>query len=230
MPMLRRSYKKKIYRKRKSNKRRSGAVPTRLIKPKSSFTNAKIHWYKHSTSGGSVESILTNTITQTTAIQNFSWVFNISDLPNAINYRTIYEQYRIFKIVVKLIPMATQVVQHSVSTGGGVNCGILASVIDWSKSTPLEYLSDYEQYQNFKFQGVFSRRIHTRIWKPSILENAVSHLDTGIVISKNKWLSWDNRETTHFGIKVYLDAAPDATVAQSFWVQVKYYVGFKNVK
>lgn len=232
MPMrTKRTYKKKSYRKKRTPiKRKNNIAGSRRPNTNKSFSNSKIFWYKQSCSGGSIASIASNTLTQTTSLQNLSWLFRISDVPNAINFKTIYEQYRINKIVVKFIPMASQVVQNTVSTGGAVSAGILATVLDWSNSSTLAFLSDYEQYQNFKFQGVFSRREHTRIFKPSIIENAQAGTGVGQVVAKNKWLSFTDTETNHFGIKIYLDAAPDTTVSQSFWVQCKFYVAFKNVK
>lgn len=221
------------FRRRYGNRFQRSRVPRPMLRSMNKrFIPTKVFTFKQSVSGLSIASIGFDSIVQSASIQNFNWYFSINDIPQAEEFSALYEQYRIFKIVVNLIPSSSQYVMNTTDGTGSSSPSVLASVIDWSNSSELAVLTDYERYQNFKMQSVFSKKIHTRIFTPACLIDTLSPEGANAfnVVSKEKWLSFINGQTYMYGLKVFLGAYSTASTAQSYWIQVKYYLGFRNVR
>lgn len=170
-------------------------------------------------------------ISQLITDQHLAYHFTLSDVPNYEEFTSLYDEYKILKIVVKLMPMAMQVTNSA--DGSTSNFGILATVLDFNDDTPLTSIQDYEAYQNFRFQSIQSQRLHTRVFTPTAagltLTEAGAATSVPVRVERNKWYRTSNAEVVYYGLKLFLGAG-SANSLQTYYFQLIYYMAFRNVK
>lgn len=121
---------------------------------------------------------------------------NLSQLPNYTEFTTLFDQYRINKVVVKFVPSFTQDTIGSTEITPN-----LQSVIDYNDVTTPTATSELLQYQSYR--RTRGNQTHTRVFTPSTL---VDISDTASSPKWKQWLSTANATLPHFGLKVALDA------------------------
>lgn len=229
MPFRRRGYRKRPAYKRRSmyhNRRRTFFSPRTGTK---SFSR-KTYFYKQYVNGVQNLSLGAQNLIQTTTDQNFVITFQLGDCPQYSTFTDLYDQFKILKVVMKLMPMCMQTVSEPVSTSGALTMNLLATVYDFSDDTPLSGVAAYEQYQTFKFQSCNSQRAHTRIIRPAVALSTVAVGGAGnAVMFKAPWQATNIPSVKYFGIKLFLGAAGATTVTQVYYVQFLYYLAFKSV-
>lgn len=154
----------------------------------------------------------------TLADSNFGKQFVLNDVPNVGEFTSLYDQYRILAVKVKLIPRASEadVSQQLPNIG---------SVIDYDDQTALTAINDYTQYQNFKMTR--GNKIHSRYIKPRIAAEVFGGgVTTGFMPTKG-WLDVAYPAVPHYGMKIYIQ---QTAVAQSYDALIDYYLAFKNVR
>lgn len=183
-------------------------------------------------SGGS------RTLTQTSGTQNLAAEFMLSNLPNYTEFTSLYDQYKITKIVCKMIPMTTcnSFVNQTASPGDvqdtPQNPGMLMSVLDFDDASPLALIGDYLQYQNMKQQPVVSRRSHVRVFTPRVRKNLLNAGGGSVpgTIGKSGWIDCSYDSIPHYGLKVYLDPRVSSIYQQTYQLFTTFYVKFRNVR
>ena len=77
-----------------------------------------------------------------------AWSFNLSQLPNYTDFTNLYDQYRINKIVFKIIPKFSEA-SINAGTANNANLAQIHSVIDYDDAVTPTALSDLVQYQSY---------------------------------------------------------------------------------
>ena len=151
--------------------------------------------------------------------------FTLGMLPSASDFTNLYDEYRINKVVFKIIPKFSQVLSTS-----GSGTSILTQVhtaIDYDDSLALPTgtaLSEITQYQTHKMSR--GNAIHQRVVVPKC------ELSVGGSTSAPKALQWidcDNTSILHNGIKVVVPKLLQTGTEQYWDVQMDVYMSFRNV-
>lgn len=214
MPLNRRyaAKRKLIRRKRWAGRLARSRVPKTLRQP--------IQYFKRS-------AYFSGWAANNTTADNFLVTFaTLNSVPNASDFTTLYDQFRINGVKFTLIPRGNQ---SDIGTASGTvaqSVGVF-SVIDYDDSNALTSLGQALQYQNMKMTR--SHQIHSRYFKPRIMTSADA--TTGIVMANNTrgWLDVaTGADVKHLGIKYVLQQSPNSS--QQFDLKVDYYLAFKCVR
>lgn len=230
-------------RRRRFRKRRSRAVISHK-----KFSYSKVFFFKKLVAGSGNISVGTDTITQIATGTDFKagtflYInFRLSDIPDYTSITSLFNEFKIYKVVMKLIPTAIQTVSQGVTTTGANPGGVLASVLVPSgypnaSTTLLSSYTQLEQYHTLKYQSVFSRRHHTRVIKPNmsalagVPQDASTFTANTMFMAKRPWVpSLYFENATYTGLILFLSNASSAsTVLQSYWIQFTYYIAARNV-
>lgn len=217
LPRFKRPY-RKIYRKRtvKSRRsfRRSMMVPIRPIRP------SNVHHYKRTF-------LASDTLPIGPGLYYKGFYFKLSSLPNYTEFTSLYDEYRVNKILVKAIPnfsgsnlgpQGTSSVLQQIPN--------LHSVIDNDDSTDPTSLNELLQYGNHKMTR--GNRIHSRLFTPAI-QMASYEGSTQINVEKYKaWINCANPDVRFYGVKYALEGS-NVTQGQ-FNVYVTMYISCKGVR
>jgi len=160
-----------------------------------------------------------NIATSTTLFTNFSWKFALNDLPNASEFTTLYDQYRIVHVVLHFICNMTQGIPSA------ANLGAMYVVKDFDDANLLSVNTDYLQYANCRVYNPLCRTRKVSI-RPRI---AVASYGGGAFTSyanqPSTFLDVASPSVEHYGIKVGFSAT---TVVISYQVVAQFQLEFKN--
>lgn len=174
---------------------------------------SKVHTFKR-----------TNVDTQTFNLTSAqpAYVFQLNEIPNYTEWTALYDQYKISKVVVKLVPRNSQVVSPT------ANQGNLFSVIDYTDSNSLLSADEANEYASVKRTRGF--KSHVRVLRPRL---QVPLYKSGSLSwgygSRSGWVNTTNPEVPHFGLKFFWECIGGVESVE-FDQYVTYYVKFKNVK
>lgn len=152
--------------------------------------------------------------------------FEMSDLVQSGSYQTLYEEYRIDKIVYSFKALNNMAVAGA--SVGYATLGMIHSIIDTNDSTPPASIQSLMNDSTYK--GSVSNRNHTRIIRPKWLNEVGGGVQGQ---SKTGWLNTDQPTISHYGIKYALEGGLVPTAGQiSYFVEpiVTYYMSFRNPK
>lgn len=175
--------------------------------------------------------------------QNFgSYVFQLNQLPNFTEFTNLFDQYRINKVVLKLIPQfnqSTYNVGHPAST---IPSGLPAGrnprfyiVNDYDDDTNPASIDTLRQYAKVKVYPVMNNKIIKHIITPATQMQAYETLaTTGYVPKFKQWINCNDNNVPHYAIKwgientsaIFSDPALRCTF---FKVEATFYVSFKGV-
>lgn len=128
--------------------------------------------------------------------------FRLTDLPNVSEIATLFDCYKINKIVINVTPTWNQ-------TDKPVNAGspiipYIATAIDYNDITPVANLNDLREYYTFKRTQGF--RSHRRTIYPKLRVLAYeSGGGSGYMQSKPRYISTDDVTVPHYGIKIWME-------------------------
>lgn len=156
----------------------------------------------------------------------FSTTFQLSDLQDVADFTNLYDQFRINKVVYKLIPKFTP---NNVNVNANSNPGGEAvSVLDYNDASTPSSISQLLQYGNVR-KSKYWRGI-TRTFTPAVLVNGYKSAVGNAYLSKYKqWISMGDITTPHYGVKWALDAT-GCFGDLKFDVYKTYYFSCKNVR
>lgn len=209
--MARRIYRRKrplIRRRRKIYRRR----PRMMTKSK-----LGIHHFKRTV----ILTGINTAITTTFGVQNFS----LNQLPDFTEFQNLYDQFRINKVVWKLVPNV-----NSAESGAAQKLPQVHSVCDYNDSTAPTTLDELVQYNNYRM--TMGSRIHNRKLTPAFLDNVYVTGATQRAGNPNykQWLSTSNStDVPHHGIK-YAIGATAAASAITYTPYLTFYISCKSVK
>lgn len=151
-----------------------------------------------------------------------NFTFTVANLPNLTALTSLYDQYCIKGIKVRIIPRF-----NSADVVSTTQPPALWSIIDYDGTYPTT-LDGLTQYQNLKITRGTGE--HTRYLKPKLL-NYIYQTSVGNAYTPraNQWVDCANSTVAHYGMCV---GVPQIFVGDSCkWdTIVTYYLAFKNVR
>lgn len=190
------------------------------------FSGSKVYSY--------VRKTYTENVLTTGAAQGGAFSFSLNDLPNVTEFTTLYDRYKIKKIVLKLIPKVSQTVTQSPGSMSIVanSRGHLFSAIDYDDVAVPPAVDTLLQYPNCKRTP--TDRIHTRIIYPcirSVLYNVADSSSLGFSTAfspQRRWIDCTMPKVQHYGLKWWLTQTNGIEV--SYDIETTVYIQFKNVR
>lgn len=191
-----------------------------------------VYFYKQAIDGSLITGIGARTITQQSGVSNYACEFRVSTLPNWNALSALYDQFCLTKVVFKLIPMVNINGVQPLAASTLISPGLLATVVDTDDGNVLSNLTDYESYQSYRCQPAMSTRTHTRVVVPAlrVVTVATGGTQQPGAPKKKQWVDCAYPTTSHFGIKIFLDAYGNFNAPACYQVQAIYYVKFRNVR
>lgn len=150
--------------------------------------------------------------------------FTLADLPNYTEFTALYDQYKIYFVVLRFVPDQNMA---SANNAAGTTTPILYHVIDYDDATAPANKTDLFQYQNLKVRN-FSRFSKITL-RPHVAVAAYQGAFTGYANFKSLWLDAANTAVEHYGVK-YCISQPSANWVTSWRLVATYYMAFKNVR
>lgn len=152
----------------------------------------------------------------TTFLAGYS--FNLGQLAagNLAAFQALYDQFKITKVVLRLIP------KGNLGPAGVNPLGNVASCIDYDDANPPATFDDVLERQNFKLTRY--GQIHTRVLKPCV--NYQTQL-AGVSTKQSPWLDINSFTQPHFGLKY---AITSTAQQQEFDTLLTFYLAFKQVR
>lgn len=234
-------YKKRnIFAKRRRNRRYAAPrLRKRFIKRRAPIYHYKIRCAGDNLDGGYVNGAgwtASRSISQSASTaQNFGFEFRATDIPDWALYQSMYDQYRINKIVFRLDPQCNvnQIGSYTTSgtTNGTITSSTCAMVVDYDNgSTTMSALSEYEQYQNVKLRNVIKPMVASFV--PACNIGAVLSGGTlsGAFVKRKAWIGTDKDTVSFHGVKFYIPLGFATPALQHWNVSACFYVSFRNKK
>lgn len=151
--------------------------------------------------------------------------FTLGQLPNATDFTNLYDEYRINKVVLKLIPKFSETLQ---GTGIANYMNQVHTAYDYDDSLALPTataIDEITQYQSHKM--VMGAKMVTRVIVPKI--ELTGSPSTTAAPKARQWLDCDSTSVLHNGIKVVIPKAENSTSLIVYDVQITAYLSFRNV-
>lgn len=125
--------------------------------------------------------------------------FAFQSLPNYTELTSLFDQYRINKIVLKYVPNFTGTdLNPSTSV---VTLPNLHSVIDYDDANAPANLNELVQYSTYRMTR--GNRVHIRKWTPAVSMDIGGVQSSGVKFKQ--WIDLADTNVPHYGIKLYLD-------------------------
>jgi hypothetical protein len=159
--------------------------------------------------------------------------FNLNDINNAASYKTLFEYYRIDKIVVNFRYKATGSAAAAGSSHGyapnEVN-PLLYFKVDHNDISADSLSLMRESMKTKEKQLTNNEPNFTITLKPAVQSEAYHTALASTYVPKwGQWLSTDDGSVPHYGLKAYAVGFKDANFGPGqIVVSIKYYVSFKN--
>jgi len=156
--------------------------------------------------------------------------FELPDIPQYLAYAALYEEFRIDKVVVKLISMNNQA-PNFVNTGT-VTTGLIHTTIDYNDAnipTTIQQMANDPSYRVSRATKVS----HTRVIYPKYLQEVQSNSTSK---PSRGWMTCQNaagviNAVSHYGLKgCYEGGVNSAGNYTSYYLepQFTYYISFRN--
>jgi len=146
--------------------------------------------------------------------------FNLNALPNATEFTTLFDQYKICNVKVSFMPRG-----NSAEGGTNNNIGKLFTVIDYDDDTAPTSIDQLMQYPNLTTTA--ASRTLTRSLKPKF---AASVYQTAVLSgygARTGWLDCDATVVPHYGIKYAAQATAGANI---FDLKIDYIIACKGIR
>lgn len=156
--------------------------------------------------------------TSTTSDVFAAYYGTLADVPNSIDFTTLYDQYKILGIKYTLIPRVTE-------SDTTQQIGNVWSILDYDDSTVPSGLDTMLQYQNLKMTR--GHKMHGRYFKPRVNMELNQNTSTPAMAPITSWIDVTSETVPHRGIKICLQQTPTVI---TYDLKVDYYMSFKNVR
>lgn len=160
-----------------------------------------------------------------TQYKQYALAFNLADIPNASEFTTLYDQYMITGVQVKLVPRANVSLSNT-----GERMGTLISVLDYDDNNPLASIDEFMQRTSKKITR--DTQVHVRYLRPMVSSMVYQSAVTTAYGPKRMRLDMSNSSVPHYGLKIYWDnpAWPTTDGVKTFDVYLTYYFTCYNVR
>lgn len=202
---------------------RSGKKPQGIRAPKGKLykriMSGKSHLFKQK-----VVDIITST-TNSGGFSIFSQTFSLAQLPNASEYTSLFDSYRIRKIKVTFQSTQASSKENEVATASDLLFGAVIDVDDDSTSGWVDFteISQYNDWRPKKITGNIVKKYFT----PTVNNQIQADADaTAIKTMYSPLLDCADTSVTHLGLKCALLALPSQVYR--IYRTTTYYLEFQN--
>lgn len=237
--MAYRRSRRRIFRKRLINVRRNMLIKGYSGNRLGRFNTAraaigdKVHYFKRSAYFESFITSSTNTVGVKTNGARGD-ICRLSDVPSYTEFTALFDQYKILKVVVKLMPrgnVSEDAQQTGIAQSSFAN---IWAVVDKDDNTAPASVAQILQYSKVKQRR--TNQTLTLVFTPSQLREVYNNgITTGYGVDmKPKWLDCASPDVQHFGYKTLLEGPNcnttfPSTVTCVYDMKITYYLAFKNV-
>lgn len=158
-----------------------------------------------------------------------AYAFKLSDFPSYTEFTALYDQFRIVKVDVQFLHLASAINNTNSASSIVLRCPRFYSVLDFDDSTAPTAIDDLRQYNNCI--TVNSDTSYMRSFAPASLElEYVSTILSGYSPVFGKWHDCTYSSLPHYGLKYALDTTPIAgpTSAFGYNVEVTLHLEFRQ--
>lgn len=208
------NYKKKVYRKRTYKPKYKKAIIPRA--------KMNVHHFKRAFSGGI-------TIPSTAATtQYFAYTFSLSQIVNASEFTSLFDQYRINRIVMRF--------RLAVDTANyvGVPTGIVPRMfwfIDYDDATAPASLNEFRERPKCKQTTLSAYKPTIVKFTPAVLVTGYESGVSSMYMPKFKqWIDIADPTTQHFGVKFAIDQFAENVTPFNVEIETWFYFSCKNVR
>lgn len=169
---------------------------------------------------------------------SFAASFRLSDVPDYTEFTNLFDQFRLNKVVIRIIPMAT-----SVSTGAayasnvGQSCVLFHWALDQDDQTlPTNSESGVDTMRNrqgYRVRNIYSGggRPITIVFRPHFARTLYNTSTTSAYQPARGWLDNNSSGTPHYGLKCITEAVSGGSVQVLFFkIEAKYFFSFKGIE
>lgn len=156
--------------------------------------------------------------------------FKASDMPQWGAFASLFDTYRINKVVIKMVPQVNSLTAASTTSSSiGANGQFMSTVIDYDDNIALGSYSSLLEYENFKETPPY--KMHKRAIVPSLSASVYKTSGTTIGYSQKKkqWIDASYGDVEHYGIKAYVPGNTNS-VQQVWKVFIITYISFKQTR
>lgn len=205
---------------RKAPKRRMARRPA---------LSRQVHAFKRIANLGTYTASVSSLGAPTPAQKGFS--FQLVDLPNVAEYTSLFDQYKIQKVVLKIVPKTLMTQGASTGNAGPTGYGQVVTAIDYDDAATPSSKDELLEYGSAKYTQ--ASRVHTRTIRPKVLNAVwVNSISTGYAPRAAPFIDNANNNVPHYGIKMWIDAPSTVGAASSasYDVYATYYFLCKNTR
>lgn len=156
-----------------------------------------------------------------------AYQFQLNQLPNYQEFTALFDMYRINKVVVRLIPTATQVLVNS--DANSEECPLAYAAIDYNDATSPADANEIKQYGNCRVWAL--NKYQTFVFCPRTASPVYRDGATNAYLMNPKKLFIDCNyaDVPHYGIRLIV---PGGQTRQVYRVRVEstFYLSFRNQK
>lgn len=215
---------KKIYRRRSVKARRYA---------RKGYTSKKRRYSMAKRMNSNVMHVMLRTNDTIVANQNLgetleTYRFGLQNCLNANTYATMWDQYRINKVVITWTPIRTQMVQanvEDVTPSSTTNIPSWVVAKDFDDLTPTSYTDTRTRFGSVVRLATQGGKM---IIRPACLSEIYqSTLTTAYSPNYGKWIDTANNSVPHYGVRFAMEAA-EPSGQYALECKTKIYVSFKN--
>lgn len=160
----------------------------------------------------------------TTVPTSIAWQFRLNTVSNFAEFTSLYDNYRINKVVVKFVPRSTNNAQGANERGNFYSCLDFNDDTAFTASTAV---ADILERSNVRITR--STSVHTRVFTPALSAAAYRAGATFAYSPKFKqWVDMTYPDCAHYGLKFVIANQDDLDMVYDYFIT--YYMSFKNVK
>lgn len=168
-----------------------------------------------------------------------SLAFSLSNIPNATEFTSLFDNYMIRKVVVKIIPYPVSSESYQAGSSYPTWAPLIHYAIDHddhTMPTPDEGgIQDLQQYTSYKYARLVAGRPITVVIKPrteGAVQNSAVAVVAGTSLARNTWIDCAQTDIPYFGMKFVCEGVSPA--ANSYILPMRceatYYFKFKGVR
>lgn len=170
--------------------------------------------------------IMLDTISESGTNQHLGYQFNLAQLADEIDFKNMYDSYRIKKVVLSLEP----VLQGSNGNATPPYNYRIRVVHDYDDVTPLTSETQYLEYGGCKSHLVTSQRLINIPLYPKIQQFLQATPNAVLRPVKSGWIPTSHDTVEHLGLKIFVPTIGITNGYGIFRVRATFIMQFKNTK
>lgn len=165
-----------------------------------------------------------------TGTNGFGFLFMLSQLDQVATFGDLFDQYKINKVVIKLMPRTQNT--HAPGTAVGTCPSYFYSTIDYDDANVPTTLAELREYERCRVISTTDGKSHSITIKPRIAMAAFSGAFTSYANKGNQWIDCASTGVQHYGWKCIFPPAGtgNAVGSVSYDTMLTFYLSFRNVR